>query len=61
MIPLLKTVEGQDEQQTIVVPPEVIKAFRYFLIDEKPSGSLTINFKNGGVAGVETNTKKILK
>ena len=43
------------------VPMEVLFAFQQFLNDPKPSGSVTIHFKSGAVAGVETNTRKVLK
>lgn len=47
--------------KSVVVPREIFAAFEYFIKDPKPSGSITIHFKGGGVAGVETNTRTILK
>jgi hypothetical protein len=43
------------------VPVEVVTAFRQFMGELKQSGSITIHLKAGVVAGVETNTRKVLK
>jgi len=57
-------------QQYLVVSPEGIKieipqelfgALCDFLQGSKPSGSVVIQFRNGGIAGLEALVKKIYK
>jgi hypothetical protein len=57
----MATLQTSDGREVLIVPPEVIAAFKVFLGEEKRAGSLIVSFKNGGVAGVETNTKQVLK
>ena len=52
---------NQPEYESITVPREVLLAFKHFMLGDKLNGSLTVNFKSGGIAGVETNTRQILK
>ncbi len=42
------------------VPIEVSCALK-LLVENKQSGTVTVSFKNGGIAGVETNTRQVLK
>jgi hypothetical protein len=42
------------------VPIEVSRALKLFL-ENNQSGSVVVHFKSGGVAGVETNTRQVLK
>jgi hypothetical protein len=51
----------KENESIFSIPLELFDAFRHFMKDPKPSGSITIHFKSGAVAGVETNTKRILK
>jgi len=44
----------------VTVPEEVLCAVDQFM-RKRQSGSVTIQFKSGGVAGVETNTRQVLK
>jgi hypothetical protein len=46
--------------EMITIPLEVAKALDYF-VKNNESGTVLVQFKNGGFAGVETNTRKILK
>jgi hypothetical protein len=49
-------------QEQTRVPDEVYDAFVGFLrAADKPSGNITIDFKNGGIAGVKSTVTKILK
>jgi hypothetical protein len=57
----MATLQTSDEREVLIVPPEVITAFKLFMGEEKRSGSLVVSFRNGGIAGVETNTKQVLK
>lgn len=46
--------------EMINIPLEVAKALDYFVRNNE-SGTVVLSFKNGGFAGVETNTRKVLK
>jgi hypothetical protein len=46
--------------EMITIPFEVAKALSYF-VGNNESGTVVVSFKNGGFAGVETNTRKVLK
>lgn len=46
--------------EMVPVPIEVARALKLFL-ENKQSGSVVVQFKSGGVAGVETNTRQVLK
>lgn len=50
-----------DKNGVFAVPLEVFYAFQQFMGEQKHSGSITIHLKAGVVAGVETNTRKVLK
>ena len=53
---------GTPTGEEVVVPDEVYMAFVGFLkAADKPSGNITIDFKNGGIAGVKSTVTKILK
>ena len=54
-------VDGSGRSINLPMPREIFLAFRHFLSPEEPSGSLIVHFKHGSVAGVETNTKQVLK
>lgn len=47
--------------RVIVVTPEVFDAFYDFMIRYKRFGSVTVHFKMGVLAGIESVTKKIYK
>jgi hypothetical protein len=49
------------EGKQIWVPKELLAAFEYFLNEPTPSGSMTVHFKHGHVAGVETLVRQIMK
>jgi hypothetical protein len=58
-----------DEQYVVVAPDgsqiviskELFRAFWDFLQGDKPTGSLIMHFRNGGIAGLEALIKKIYK
>jgi hypothetical protein len=52
---------ADDKDKVFPIPLELFRAFEHFFNDPKPSGTVTVSFKNGGIAGVETNTRQILK
>lgn len=43
------------------IPRELFEALREFLVVNRDTGSLTIHFRSGGVAGIEALRKKIFK
>jgi len=45
----------------IVIPKELFRALWDFLHENKPAGSVVIQFRNGGVAGLEAFIKKTYK
>jgi len=45
----------------IEIPRELFQALQDFLAGAKSSGSVTIHFRNGGVAGLEALVKKTYK
>lgn len=45
----------------IEIPRELFDALSDFLQGNKPTGSVVIQFRNGGVAGLEAVVKKIYK
>jgi hypothetical protein len=45
----------------VEIPRELFLALYDFLLGSKASGSVTIHFRNGGVAGVEALVKKTYK
>lgn len=45
----------------VEIPEEVFAALQDFVLNARPTGSLTIHFRNGGVAGIEALIKKIYK
>ncbi|HLJ88925.1 MAG TPA: hypothetical protein VKZ53_19050 [Candidatus Angelobacter sp.] len=49
------------EGNQIEIPKELFGALWDFLQGNKPSGSVTIQFRNGGVAGLEALIKKTYK
>jgi len=50
------------EGNQIEIPKELFGALSDFLIgNPKPTGSVTIQFRNGGVAGLEAMIKKVYK
>jgi len=60
----------QDAQLYLVVAPdgsqiqisrELFGALWEFLEGDKPTGSVVIHFRNGGIAGLEAITKKVYK
>jgi hypothetical protein len=60
----------QDGQQYLVIAPdgsqieisrELFGALWDFLEGNKPTGSIVIHFRNGGIAGLEAVIKKIYK
>jgi hypothetical protein len=53
----LATVDGE----TVTISREVYAALNMFMGKNKPAGSVTITFRDGGVAGVVTEQKLVLK
>jgi hypothetical protein len=60
----------QDAQQYLVIAPdgnqiqisrELFSALWEFLQGDKPTGSIVIHFRNGGIAGLEAIVKKVYK
>jgi hypothetical protein len=45
----------------VEIPEEVFAALEEFVLISRPTGSLTIHFRNGGVAGIEALIKKVYK
>jgi len=45
----------------VEIPEELFSALEEFVLKPRPTGSLTIHFRNGGVAGIEALIKKIYK
>jgi len=45
----------------ISIPREMFEALADFLQGSKPTGALVIQFRNGGVAGLEALIKRIYK
>jgi len=56
----LAVIVDPDEKDVVTVPKELFAAVDCF-IRERKTGSVTIQFKTGGVAGVETVTRQIYK
>jgi hypothetical protein len=54
------TVVGPDGER-IEIPKELFKALWDFSEGTKATGSVTIHFRNGGVAGLEAVIKKTYK
>lgn len=46
--------------EMLPIPVEISRALRFFM-ENNQSGSVVVQFKSGGVAGVETNTRQVLK
>lgn len=49
------------EELQVAIPKELFTALWDFLEGERPAGSVTIHFRNGGVAGLEALIKKHYK
>lgn len=49
------------EELRVAIPKELFTALWDFLEGEKPAGSVTIHFRNSGVAGLEALIKKHYK
>jgi hypothetical protein len=45
----------------IEIPQELFGALCDFLQGNRPTGSVVIQFRNGGIAGLEAQVKKIYK
>jgi hypothetical protein len=45
----------------VEIPKELFGLLWDFLHGSKPSGSVVIQFRNGGIAGLEAITKKVYK
>jgi hypothetical protein len=45
----------------VEIPEEVFAALEEFVLSPRPTGSLTIHFRNGGVVGIEALIKKVYK
>ena len=58
---LLKLIDREGRSTDVPLPQEVFIAFTHFISEDKLTGSLTVHFNRGGIAGVETNTRQILK
>jgi hypothetical protein len=58
---VLVSKNPNNRDETVVVPHEVIVAFQLFMGGNKLSGSVVVQFKSGGIAGVVTNTTQVLK
>lgn len=54
-------LKEQETADYIHVPRAVFLAFQQFLLGNKPSGSITVHFKDGGICGVEALTKQTYK
>jgi hypothetical protein len=53
-------IVNPDDDKALIVPKEVFSAFDY-LIKQRKFGSVTVSFRMGSVAGVEVNTRQVLK
>ncbi len=49
------------EELQVAIPKELFTALWDFLEGERPAGSITIHFRNGGIAGLEALIKKHYK
>jgi hypothetical protein len=49
------------EGNHIQIPKELFGALADFVHSSKPTGSVVIQFRNGGIAGLESVIKKIYK
>ena len=49
------------EELQVAIPKELFTALWDFLEGERPAGSITIHFRNGGLAGLEALIKKHYK
>jgi len=65
-----KLSQGRGTEKPSVVAPdgakveiteEVFAALEEFVLNARPTGVLTIHFRNGGVAGIEALIKKVYK
>ena len=54
---LVKSPEGAH----IEIPKELYDALREFVLETKAMGSVVIQFRNGGIAGLEALVKKTYK
>lgn len=54
---LVKSPEGMQ----IEIPKELYEALREFVQETKAMGSVVIQFRNGGIAGLEALVKKTYK
>ena len=68
MLPLVPFQQGMNQYQVvspegvqIEIPQELFGALYDFLHVNKPTGSIVIQFRNGGIAGLEAQVKKIYK
>lgn len=53
-------LKASGDSEEIPVPVELVQAFKTFM-QNGYSGSVQIHFKNGRPAGVETNSRQILR
>ena len=69
-MPSSMTLLQQDAEHYVVVAPdgnrveiskELFGALWDFLMGNKPTGSVVIHFRNGGIAGLEAVIKKVYK
>jgi hypothetical protein len=47
----------QEKEPEIKITPELRQALMEFMGEGKPAGSVTVTFRNGGIAGVESSRR----